>query len=144
MGRSRCFPTARSLVALLLTATSLAAVGSDGGRNLAGTYDIRDRVEQDGTCTITFAVLVDNVGDMDMDALALRLASTLNPATTFARFPSVPLPVHASARFSASVELPCEEVDRWNQGVSPLLVADGPPLQLVELVRGPVPEEMPQ
>jgi len=136
-----------SLWSLLLFTCLCAPLGAtssaDDGRNFAGVYDVQDLVENGDRCTFTFVLLLQNVSGQDQSGVQLRLGDRLDLAATYAKFDPVDLADRAQVRLSKTTESPCMELQRWNSGWGPFLIVEGPTLQSVELMRGPVPEQRP-
>ena len=139
----------------LLIASLVALSGLPGlrtleakdGRDFAGSYELRDVVDQGDQVNGRFLARIFNYSDRDIQGATVILEGLLLPGDPYAQWPSLSIFDRQSVKVEAWVTLPKQEYEQWRQGARPRLAvefqnqAGDTYRNPVELVQLPVGEE---
>lgn len=105
----------------LLAALPLVVVRAKDGRDFAGSYELRDVVDQGDQINGRFVARVFNYSDGDILGAMVLLEDSLLPGDPYAQWQSLTLFDRESVRVEAWVTLPQREFEQWQRGLRPLL-----------------------
>ena len=113
------------LLAVSLTALSVVPnmhpLEARDGRDFAGSYELRDVVDQGEQVNGRFVARVFNYSDRDISGATVLLDGSLVPGDRYATWPGLNLFDRESVRVDAWVTISKREYEQWQKGLTPML-----------------------